>query len=104
MADVVFSEITHIITQAMDPNPTRSEITHVITQAMDPNPTRGLDMGVLTCLRWGSRKEIWIIRRRRKFRRCLPAGSTFQNPFQDYVLCDRRLEGKKMERRRVKVT
>jgi hypothetical protein len=33
-----------------------SEITHIITQAMDPNPTRGLDMGALTCLRWGSRK------------------------------------------------
>jgi hypothetical protein len=41
MADVVFSETTHII-----------------TQAIDPNRTYGLDMGVLTCLRWGSRNEI----------------------------------------------
>jgi len=75
-----------------------SEITHGVTQATELNRTHGSI--------WGSRQvssgeagKIFLTSDiRRNFRRCLPAGSTLQNRFQTYVLCDRRSEVRKLER------
>lgn len=79
-----------------------SERTRIITQATEPNRTHGVDMGVLTCLHWG-RQTTFLTSAEGNFRRYLPVGSTLQNPFQAYVLCDGRSEGCKVERRGDKV-
>jgi hypothetical protein len=52
----------------------------------------------------GEQKRNLDQKKKTKFRRCLPAGSTLQNPFQFYVICDRRSKSRKMERRGGKVT
>ena len=41
-----------------------SERTRIVTQATELNRTHGVDMGILTCLQWGTPNGIFDIRQR----------------------------------------